>query len=95
MIAMFNIVLSSKGSSTGAAAISLPVAAGGGNRIGGGLLLNYNLGSAVTTVPWARIAASGTTAALVAEGTGAPAALVDTDFTGTDTIAGILAYFTG
>lgn len=95
LVAMFNIALSAVGSSTGSAALSLPAAAGGGNRIGGGLLTNYSNLTSVTTVPWAQIAASGTTAALVTAGSGTVAALTNSNFANNSAIAGILFYLTG
>lgn len=95
-IAMFNIVLSSKGSATGAAAISLPAPNGGGNRVGGGIIANYaNLDSSVTTLPFAQISGTAATAALVTAGTGTVAALTDAKFTNTSTISGVLFYLTG
>lgn len=94
-VAMFNIVLSSKGSSTGNAAITIPATSGGGNRVGGGILTNYANLSSVTTLPWAQIGPSATTAPLVVEGTGTVTALVDTNFTNTSSLSGILLFFTG
>lgn len=95
VVAMFNIVLSSKGSQTGAAAVSLPVVGGGTSRVGGGLLTTYSMASGVTGTPILYVAPSGSVASLYQQGTGAPAALTNSDFGGSDTIAGIFMYLSG
>jgi hypothetical protein len=95
IFAMFNIVLTAVGSSTGAATISLPIAAGGTNRIGGGGLWNYSNLTSVTTFPWLNIAASGTTAALVQAGSATVAALTDANIASTTTLQGWMLYLSG
>ncbi len=95
VFAMFSLVLTSKGSSTGSATLSLPVTAGGANRVGGGMITNYSVDTGVTDAPFLRIAASGTTASILKPGAGVVTALADTAFTGSDVLSGFLWYLTG
>jgi hypothetical protein len=95
VIAAYNITLTAKGSSSGAAAISLPVAAGGGSRVGAGFVSNFSNLTSITTTPWAYIAPSASTAALYVAGSGTVTAVADTNIANNSTLAGMLAYFTG
>jgi hypothetical protein len=93
-IATFNVVLSSKGSSTGSATISLPTTAGGGNRIGAALIVNYANLTSLTTVPWGYIAPSATAASLLIAGSATVTNMQDTNMANNASLAGIMAYFT-
>ena len=95
IFAMYNITLSAVGSATGVAAISLPTAAGAGNRIGGGLVTNYANLTSVTTVPWTQIASGGSVGSLVVAGSGTVSALTNSNFGNTSVLAGLLLYLTG
>jgi hypothetical protein len=92
--AMFNLVLTSKGSSVGAAALSLPAASGSG-RIGGGMIVNYSNMASLTTVPWVQIAGSGSTGSMVIAGSGTVTALADTNFNNNSALSGFVFYLTG
>ena len=96
-IGLFNIVLTSKGSSTGTATLSLPVTAGGGNRTGSLIISNYtSLAAGDTGGLFGGIAAAGTTASLYKTGgAGTVTALADTDFTNTSALSGFFLVFTG
>jgi hypothetical protein len=94
-IAMFNLVLTSKGAQTGTATLSLPSTAAGSNKIGSVVITNYNNLGSVASQPFGHIAASGTTATLYKAGTGANSALADTDFSNSTTIAGFLFFLSG
>ncbi len=95
ILAMFNVVLTSKGAQTGTATLSLPVTAGGTNRIGNLVVTNYNNLGSVASMPFGSIAASGTTATLYKAGTGTNTALADTDFANNTTIQGWMIYLSG
>lgn len=95
IVGVYALTLTSVGSATGVATISLPVAAGGGNRIGGGIISNYNNLTSVTTNPWAYIAASATTAGLYIAGSATTTALTNSNFANNTTVAGFLVYFAG
>lgn len=95
-IGSFTIVLTSKGSSTGAATLSLPASAGGSGRKGSLVLSDYTaLDAAVTTMPFGSIAASAAVATLRKAGAGTITALADTDFTNTSALSGFVYLFTG
>lgn len=95
VVAEFNIVLSAKGSSTGSAAISLPVTAGGSNRVGFGIVSAYSGAVGLTGWPHGSIVASGTVCTLQQFGATAGAALADTNFGNSTAISGVLIYFSG
>ncbi len=95
ILAMFNIVLTSKGAQTGTATLSIPVTAGGTNRIGNAIVTNYNNLGSVASQPFGSIAASGTTATLYKAGTGTNAALADTDFANNTALQGWMIYLSG
>lgn len=95
VVAFYNITLTAKGSSTGSAAISLPVTAGGSNRVGGGLVTNFSNFTSIVTTPWAYVSPSATTAALYIAGSGTVTAVTDANIANNTTLAGMLAYFSG
>src|SRR5262249_53356314 len=95
VVGVYQITLTAKGSSTGNATISLPVTAGGGNRRGGGLILNYSNFTSVTTTPWAYIAPSATTASLLVAGSATVTNIADTNFANNTALGGIFVYFSG
>src|SRR6266699_2037148 len=96
-IGLFNIVLTSKGSSVGAAALSLPASAGGSGRTGSLIISNYTaLAAGVTGGLFGNIAASSATASLYTTGgAGTVTPLSDTSFTNTSTLSGFVLLFTG
>jgi len=95
-VGLFTVVLTSKGSSTGAATLSLPASAGGGSRKGSLVVSDYTaLDAGVTTVPFGSIAASAAVATLRKAGAGTITALADTDFTNTSALSGFVFVFTG
>lgn len=93
IVAFYNLVLTAKGSSTGSATISLPVTAGGTNRVGGGLVVNYSNLTSVTTVPWTYVAPSATAANLLVAGSATVSNVADTNFANNTAIAGLMVYF--
>lgn len=95
VIAFYAIILTSYGSSTGAATISLPVTAGGGNRVGGGIVASYSGLTSLTTLPWAYVAPSATTAALYVAGSATTTAVLNSNFANNATLSGILVYLAG
>lgn len=95
VVAMFNLVLTNKGSQTGAATVSLPLAAGGTSRVGSGWVSNYSNLTSVTTFPWLNIAASATTASLLIAGSATVSSVADTNFANNTTIQGLMVYFSG
>lgn len=90
-----NLILTSKGSATGSATISLPATAGGGNRVGGGILVNYSNLTSLTTVPWLQIAPGNPNGSLLVAGSGTTTAVTDTNFANNSSLQCIFVYFTG
>lgn len=96
VFATYNIVLASKGSGSGNVSISLPVAAGGGSRSGGGLVTSYTSLSSVTSALWANVPASASVASLLySAGPAAPSALTDTNMQNSTALAGVIMYLAG
>lgn len=93
--ALFNVVLSSKGSSTGSMTLSLPVTAGGTNRVGSVIITNYVNLTGVTTQPFGSIAAGATTANILVAASTTVANVADTNTTNAGAISGMLFYFSG
>lgn len=94
-IVVFNLVLTSNGSATGSASISLPANSGGGNRVGGGLLTSYSGLTSLTTLPFLQIGASAAVATLAVAGSATTTAVTNSNVSSTATLAGVMAYFTG
>lgn len=93
----FDIALTSKGSAAGAATITgLPVASSLSlaNDGAGGLITSYANMAGLAGVPLLNVGASSNVAALLSAGAAASTALLDTAFTNTSTLAGVLRLFT-
>lgn len=92
----FHLVLTAKGSSTGAAAIAgLPAAANAAASAAGcgGAVWNYANLSGLTGQPVLHGAAGAATMALLQAGAAAPAALTDSAFTNTSSLDGSFTFF--
>jgi len=96
VICRFRIVLSSKGSATGAAAVGgLPFAADADvtQNASGGICPTYSSMGSVAETPILNVAPSATAATLQTFGAAASAAMDDTNFTNTTTLNGSFSYF--
>ncbi|HEV2225076.1 MAG TPA: hypothetical protein VGR84_18940 [Candidatus Acidoferrales bacterium] len=95
-IGFFDVVLSSKGSASGAATISIPVTAGA-SRPGSVVISYYNaLASGDTGMIFANVSAAAAVATLYQSGgTGTVTALTNSDFTNTSALTGFFFVFTG